>query len=85
MISNDLKFLVTVAWENRHGQVAVFASHGEGAAARRLVRRELLVEVGSMRFGLTNDGVRLLRQLDMVCQNGPNVAAIAKGALRVVK
>lgn len=76
MISTDLKLLIAVAWENRNGQKSVMATHGEFAAAKRLVKRGLLCEVGSVRFGLTNDGERMLRQLDAVLERGPGLRSV---------
>lgn len=77
MISTDLKLLVAIGWENRIAQSAVLALRGEHAAAKRLVRRGLLVEIGSMRYGLTGDGERLLRRLDS--------AALSSTKLRLVR
>jgi hypothetical protein len=71
MISTDLKVLVAIAWENRHGQKPMTATHGEFAAVKRLVKRGLLVEISSVQVGLTNDGERMLRQLDAVLEQGP--------------
>ena len=76
MISTDLKVLIAVAWENRHGQKAVTATHGEFAAVKRLVKRGLLVEVGSTQVGLTKDGERMLRQLDAVLERGPGLRSV---------
>lgn len=76
VISTDLKLLVAIAWENRHGQKAVATTHGEFAAMKRLVKRGLLVEVNSVQVGITNDGERMLRQLDAVLEQGPQLRSV---------
>lgn len=76
MISADLRFLVAIGWENRNGQKAMTPTHGEFAAVKRLVKRGLLVEVSSVQVGLTNDGERMLRQLDAVLERGPGLRSV---------
>lgn len=76
MIDADLKLLVDVGWENRHGQRAVFIPNGQAAAAKRLIKRRLLVEVNSVQVGITNDGERLLKQLNAVTKLGPGLRSV---------
>ena len=63
MITTDLKLLIDVAWHNRDGQKPYALSWGEFAAADRLVKRELLVNIGGGDIGITADGDELVSKL----------------------
>lgn len=76
MVDADLKLLVDVGWKNRHGQRAVFVFPGQVAAARRLIKRGLLVEVNSVQVGITNDGEKLLNQLSAAARRGSGLRRV---------